>query len=159
MRSEHGRLTLEAKDRAIDVWLPCKHADVVRQITGGKVIRAVHDHVVVSHDLLRVVAGEATFVQFEFDLRINIPQPVTRRCKFAAADVLCSVKNLPLQIGEVDTVEIDKPESSHTSCCQIQRSRGAQTTGANAQNTRGLKSFLSLSSHFGHDEVSRIALQ
>ena len=109
MRSEHRRLTLEAKDRAIDVWLPCKHADVVRQITGGKVIGAVHDHVVVSHDLLRVVAGEATFVQFEFDLRINIPQPVARRCELAAADVLCSVENLPLQIGKIDTVEIDNP--------------------------------------------------
>jgi hypothetical protein len=68
------------------------------------------------------------------------------------------VKNLPLQIGEIDTVEINKPKSSHTGCCQIQRSRRAQTAGANAQNTRCLKSFLSLSGHFGHDEVPRIAL-
>ena len=69
------------------------------------------------------------------------------------------MKNLPLQIGEIDTVEIDKPHRSHTSSRQVQRSRGTQTTGANAQNTRRLKSFLSLSSHFGHDEVPRIALQ
>jgi hypothetical protein len=66
---------------------------------------------------------------------------------------------LPLQIGEIDTVEIDKPKFSHTGCCQIQRSRGAQATGANAQNARCLKSSLSLSSDFGHDEVSRIPLQ
>jgi hypothetical protein len=69
---------------------------------------------------------------------------------------------LPLRRPEgdmIDTVEIDKPKSSHTGCCQIQRSRGAQTTGANAQNTCCLKSFLALNSHFGHDEVPRIALQ
>src|SRR5919108_3575942 len=122
MRSEHGRLTLEAKHRAIDVWLPCKHADIVRKITGGKIIGAVHDNVVVSHDFLRVVAGEAAFMQFEFYRRIDIPQPVARRSQFAAADVLCSVKNLPLQIGEIDTVEIDEPESSNAGCCQVKRS-------------------------------------
>src|SRR5439155_23150047 len=62
MRSEHGDLTLEPKHRAIDVWLPRKHADVVRQIAGGKIIRAIHDHVVVSHDLLGVFAREAALV-------------------------------------------------------------------------------------------------
>src|SRR5262249_37568553 len=119
MWSEHGRLTLKAKHRSIDVWLPCKHADIVRQITGGEIVGAVHDDVVISHDLLRVAAGEAAFVQFEFDLRIDIPQPVARRCKLAAAHVLCSVKNLPLQIGEIDAVEIDDPKGSNAGCCQV----------------------------------------
>ena len=77
-----------------------------------------------------------------FDFRVDVAQPVARRFKFAAADIFCSVKNLPLQIGEIDTVEIDKPKSSHTGCCQIQRGRGTQTTGANAKNTRCLQSFL-----------------
>ena len=69
------------------------------------------------------------------------------------------MKNLPLQISEINTVEIDKPKCSDTGRCQIQRGRGAQTTGSDAQNTRCLESFLSLGSDFRHDEVPRIALQ
>ena len=98
-------------------------------------------------------------MQFDFDLRIDVPQPVARRFQFAAADVLCSVKNLPLQICELDLVEIDNSKSSHAGCCQVERSRGAQAAGTDTQNARGLKSLLSFSSHFGHDEVTRIALQ
>jgi hypothetical protein len=56
-------------------------------------------------------------VQLNFDVWINIAQPVARRFEFAAADIFCSVKNLPLQIGEIDTVEIDEAKFSHTGCC------------------------------------------
>src|SRR5262249_28010634 len=85
--------------------------------------------------------------------------PVTRRFQFAATDVFCSVKNLPLQIGEIDTVEIDKPEGSNASACQVKRSRRTQTAGADAQNARCLESLLSLRRYFGHNEMTRIALQ
>jgi hypothetical protein len=98
-------------------------------------------------------------VQLDFDVWVDVAQPVARRFKFATSNILCSVKNLPLQIGKIDPVEIDKAKCSHTRCCQIQRGRRAQTTGANAQNTRCLESFLPLGSHFRHDEVPRIALQ
>src|SRR4051794_12010060 len=159
MRGEHAGLAFEAKHRAIDVRLARKHADVIRQIAGGEIIGAVHDQVVISDDLLRVGAGEAAFVQLEFDLRIDIQEPVAGRCQFAAADVLCSVKNLPLQVAKIDTVEIDDAERSNAGCCQIKRSWGAEAASANAQNARCLESLLTVRSHFGHDEMPRVALQ
>jgi hypothetical protein len=98
-------------------------------------------------------------MRFDFDLGINIAQSVTRRLQFAAADVLCSVKNLPLEISDIDPVEIDKPEGSHTGRCKIERGRGTQTAGTNAQNARCLKPLLPFGSDFGHDQMPRIALQ
>jgi hypothetical protein len=77
-------------------------------------------------------------MRFDFDLRIDIAQPVACRFQFAAADVLCSVKNLPLKIGKIDSVEIDKSEGSYTSCRQVERNRGAQTASADTQNARSL---------------------
>jgi hypothetical protein len=35
-------------------------------------------------------------MQVDFDVRVDVAQPVARRFEFAAADVFCSVKNLPL---------------------------------------------------------------
>jgi hypothetical protein len=71
--------------------------------------RAVDDHVVIGHNARRVLAGQSALVQLNFDAWVYIGQPVARRFEFAAADIFCSVKNLPLQIGEIDTVEIDSP--------------------------------------------------
>jgi hypothetical protein len=69
------------------------------------------------------------------------------------------VKDLPLQVGEIDTVEIDDPEGSNAGCRQIKRSRGAETASADAHNPRCFKSFLSLYGYFGHDEMPGVALQ
>ena len=58
MRSEYRRLTFKAKYRSIDVGFSTENADVIRQITRGKIVGTVHNHVVVSHDLLRIAAQE-----------------------------------------------------------------------------------------------------
>src|SRR5882724_5959747 len=47
MRCENGGLSIEAKNGAVNIWLARKNADVVRQITRRKIIRAVHDNVAV----------------------------------------------------------------------------------------------------------------
>src|SRR5207302_9900100 len=64
-----------------------------------------------------------------------------------------------LQIGKIDTDEIDNPQGSNAACCQVKRTRGAQTAGADAQNPRRFKSLLSLNGYFGHDEMPGVALQ
>src|SRR5215468_7228628 len=130
MRGEHSGLTLKPKHRAVHIWLSGKNTDVVGKIARGEIVRAVDDHVVLSYDSLRVLAGQSTLVQFDVYVWVDVLQPVARRFKFAAADVFCSVKDLPLQIGKIDTVEIDQPKFSHTCCCQIERRRGAEPAGA-----------------------------
>jgi len=152
-------LTFKPEYRAVDIWLTCKHTDIIGQIARSEIVRAVDDHVVISHNSLCVLTGQPALEQLDFNVWIDIAETVARLFEFAAADVFCSVKDLPLQIGEIDAIEIDEPKLSHTSCRQIERSRGAQTAGANAKNARDLKPLLSFSSHFGHNEVPRIPLQ
>ena len=50
VRRKHGRLALEPKHRAVDIWLPRKNTDVIGQIARGEIIRAVHDHIVVGNN-------------------------------------------------------------------------------------------------------------
>src|SRR5262245_42803802 len=116
MRRKHSGLALEPKHRAVDIWLPRKHTDVVGEIACGEIIRTVNDYVVVSDNSLRILSGQPALVQFNLDLRVDVVQSIARRFKFASANVLCSVKNLPLQIGKIDTIEVDQPKLSHTSC-------------------------------------------
>jgi hypothetical protein len=62
-------------------------------------------------------------VQFNIDFRIDVAQPVPRGLQFAAANILCSMKNLPLQIRKIDIVEINNPDCSRTGRGEIQCSR------------------------------------
>ena len=123
MRREHSRLSFEPEYRAVHIWLAPKNADVVGQIARSEIIRAVHDDVVSGYNLGGVFARETAVMQFDLDLRIDVAQPILRRFQFAAADVFCSVKNLTLQIGKVDVIEIDNTNCSNTGGCEIQRSR------------------------------------
>ncbi len=58
-------------------------------------------------------------MQFEIDVGIEIVQPIAGRFQFASPYVFCSVKDLPLQIGKIDIVEIDQPNRAYARCCQI----------------------------------------
>src|SRR4029077_18779688 len=98
-------------------------------------------------------------VQFCLDLRIDVVQSIPRRLQFAPTDVLCSVKNLPLQIGQIDIVEIDDAEGPDAGGCQIKRGRRSKSSGADAQDARSFESILTLGCNLGHYEVTRVALQ
>ena len=98
-------------------------------------------------------------VQFDLDLRVDVAEPVLRGFQFAAADVLCSVKNLALQVGKIHLIEIDNPDCSDAGCCEIKRGRRPESAGANAQNASCLQPALPLGRNFRHDKMTRVALQ
>jgi hypothetical protein len=98
-------------------------------------------------------------VQFELDLRIDVVQSIPRRLQFAPTDVLCSVKNLPLKIGQIDIVEIDNAEGPDARGCQVKRGWRSKSSGADAQDARSFESILPLGCNLGHDEVTRVASQ
>jgi hypothetical protein len=98
-------------------------------------------------------------VQFGLDLWIDVVQPIPRRLQLAPTNVLCSVKNLPLKIGQIDIVEIDNAERPNAGGCQIKRGRRSKSSGADAQDARSFESILTLGCNLGHDEVTRVALQ
>src|SRR5436305_8688561 len=58
MWRKNAGLSFETKDRAIDVRFAREDADVVREIAGGKIIRAVDHDIVIRDDLRRVLARQ-----------------------------------------------------------------------------------------------------
>ena len=67
------------------------------------------------------------------------------------------MKNLPLQVREVDTVEIDQSDSADTGCCQIQRDRGSETASAHEQDTRRFQAALAHLAHLRQQNVAAVA--
>src|SRR5207249_12121786 len=89
-------------------------------------------------------------------LRIDVTQAVARRLQFAAANILCSVENLPLQIRKIDIVKIDEADRADAGRRKIQSSRRSQTACTDAQNTRRFQTALPRWRDLGHDQMARI---
>ena len=74
-----------------------------------------------------------------------------------AANVVCGVNDLALQIAGVHHVEVDEPEGADAGRGEIEREGRAEPAGADAENARGFQLALALHAHFRQDEVARIA--
>src|ERR1051325_6825435 len=157
MRREHCALSIKAKDRSVDIRLSLEHAYVVRQIARRKIIRAVHDNVVLFDNLTRVRAREPALVQLERNVWVHITQAVPGRFEFLAANILRPVQKLPMEIAKIDIVKIDNPDCADAGRGQVKRRRRAESAGTDAKHARALELALPLWPDLRHHQVPRIA--
>ncbi len=67
------------------------------------------------------------------------------------------MQDLPLQIAEIDHVEIDEADAADAGGREIQAQRRAETAGADEQHARGLEALLPVHADLGHDQVPAVA--
>ena len=77
-------------------------------------------------------------MQFERNVWISFAQTIAGRFQFFAANVLCAMQNLPLQIAQIDIVRIGKSERADAGGGEIKRRRRTEAACADAQNPRRL---------------------
>ena len=118
---EHGGLAFEAEDRAVDVGLAQQHTGVVDQVAGRKVVRAVADNVVGTHDVESVLARERRFVEIHLAVGIDLEDARLGRFDLGLADPAGAMDHLPLQIAVIDDVEVDNAKATHACSGQIQQ--------------------------------------
>ena len=94
----------------------------------------------------------------DFDLRVQRVQLFLRRLQFRPPDIRRRVQNLPLQVAEIDDVEVDQAEGADAGGGEVHRDRGSESTGADAEHFRGLQLPLTVDADLRHDEMPRVAL-
>ncbi len=154
---EHPHLTLEAEDRAVDVRLAEEHAGVVDQVAGGKVVGAVHHHVVGLEELQGVVRGEAGLVGHHVDVGVDLGQALAGCRELRPAHVRGAVEHLAMEVRLVDHVEVHEPQGADPGGRQVEGERRAQAAGSHHQDARGLEPALPLRPHLGEDQVAAVA--
>ena len=80
IRRKNRALSVKPEDRAVDVRLFLKDTDVVGEIAGRKIVRAVDDDVVGSHNFYRVFRGEEAVVEIDLHIRIDLLDCVPWHC-------------------------------------------------------------------------------
>src|SRR5207302_4429774 len=112
-------LPLEPIHAAVDVWNPEQNRGVVDQVAGRKIIGAVDYQVVAPRDLERICGGKSSGVWLETNVRIDVAQAIARGLELGTAYSRRPVQNLALQVGQIDRIEIDKPDRPNSRGCEI----------------------------------------
>ena len=156
--AEDGGLAFKPEDRAVDIGLAQQHAGVVDQIARREIVGAVDDDVVIAEQVEGVLAGQARLVGVDANRRDSAGQTFFGGLNLGPAHVGGGKRNLALQIGEVDDVEIDDSQPPHAGRGQIKPQRRAQSARADHQDFGLGELELPLHAHFGHDQVAAVAL-
>jgi hypothetical protein len=77
----------------------------------------------VRNRLDRVFRGEPGLVGLDLDERIQLVKMRTRGLELGPSDVGSAVDDLALEVGFVDHVEVDDPDSSHPGGREVERER------------------------------------
>ena len=157
-RVEHGRLPVEAEDRAVHVRPAEQHARVVGEIAGGEVVRAVDDHVVLREQRERVLGREPQRVALDEHVGVHRGDPLRGHVDLRAPDVGGAVEHLAVQVRGVDAVEVDDPERAHARGREILRGRAAEPARADQQHARVEQRALTLEADLGQDQVAPVAI-
>ena len=155
---EHRRLALEPEDAPVDVGLVQQNAGVVHQVAGGEVVGSVDHDVVSGNDVQGVVGRQHGFVGLHPDVGIDIQDLLPGGVQLGTTHVLGAVNDLPLQVAEIDGVEVDQPQLPDAGGRKIEAQRSPQAPGPHQQDAGGLQLLLALHADFGHDEVPAVAL-
>src|SRR5262249_21216038 len=133
---DNVHLAFETEDAAIDQRLFQKDTGIVDQVTGGKIVAAVDDHVVVFDEVHHVFAAESLAVGNDVDIGIERLQGLLGRFDLGFADAFFVVQDLALQIGAIDDVVIDDPQGADTGCGEVVGRGGTQAARTHQEDLR-----------------------
>lgn len=153
---EDRGLAVEAVDRAPHVRLVQQHAGVVDQVTGGEVVRAVDDEVVLAEDLHHVLGFEPLFVKDHVDVRVDAQHAVAGGFGLGPADVRLAVDDLALQVRLVDLVELHDAQRAHAGRGQVHERGGAEAARAHGQHLGVLQALLAVHPDVRDDQVAGV---
>src|SRR5207247_4042702 len=110
MRGKNACLALEAEDGAINIWLFQKHARVIGQVTSRKIVRPIHDNVILADQFECIVAAQTDVVKNDLGVWIDALDSVASGLRFGPAHIGGAVQNLTLQVGKIHSIEIDNSD-------------------------------------------------
>ena len=119
---------------------PQQHAGVVHQVAGGEVVGAVDDDVVVGATISSAFCGREPAPRRSRRARAGLMSrdPVARGVELRPADVGGAVDDLPLEVGDIDHVEVDDADAADAGRGQVEAERRAEAAGADQQHADAL---------------------
>jgi hypothetical protein len=126
-------------------------------MTRREIVRAVENHGRACDQLVELVSIDVLLYGNKDHIRIDRSQCHPARRGLGHADSPGCVKDLALQVGQVDPITIDESQRADPGGCEVQRRGGSQATRANDQPVRCAQAVLTLDAELIEEYVTRIA--
>lgn len=95
----------------------------------------------------------------DVDLGIQIEDALARGIELLAPDVGRAVEDLPVQIREIDAIEVDEPDPADPRRREIGRNGAAEASGADDERGAGAESALAFGADLGKGDLAGVAGQ
>jgi len=130
VRCENRGLSFELEDGPVDERLLLKKGRVVGAESSGEIIGAVQDEVIIGQEIEAVSGIETSRVFDDRDVRVDFGEAVPGAGEFRGAVSIRIVKDLAVEIGEVDLVGINETNRADPGGGEVEERRGAEAAGA-----------------------------
>ena len=155
---EGRELAGEFTDGGADQSFLREEAGIGDQEAGGEIVRSVGHDVVAADELLRVVGRQPRGMGFDLHMGVEGARGLGGGVGLGAADVGGPMRDLALQVGQADRVEIDDAERADPRRRQIEDHRAAQPARAHHQHAGRLEARLTGAPHLAQHDVARVTL-
>jgi hypothetical protein len=156
-RVEHGDLSVEADRRPGNQGHVRCDACAIDRVPCREVIAAVEDDAGLGDECAQIVAADPLLDRLDCDFRIDCGEPGCRSGDLRPADVRCCVKDLPLQVGEVDVIGIAQRQRADAGGGQELRGRRPQSADTDHQRAGGRELCLRIRTELGQQDVAAVA--
>ena len=132
-RVEDRELAVEADGGARDEWPAVPHASRVDRLAGGEVVTAIEHHVGLGHQRIETLARQPLGQRHHLDVRVQGADRSLRRHRLGHADAGQVVRDLPLQVGQVDRVAVGDRQAADAGRAEIETCRRTEASRADDQ--------------------------
>lgn len=134
--------------------------EIVEQVAGLKVVRAIDDHIAGFDERAGIASMQILYDRIDSDLRVDGSESLSGGFGFGPglAGIGFIEKDLPLQIGPFDKVTIDEDQMAHASPDEELGAQGPEGAAADDEGGGVAESGLSRAADVGQEHLSMIAV-
>src|SRR5664280_448609 len=154
-----GDLAVEADRRPGDQGLAMADAGDIDGVPGREVVAAVDDDDCIGDQPAELVCADALVERRDVDARVEGGDRERRGHRLWRAHAREIVRDLPLQVGEVDAVAVDERDAADAGAAKIERDRRAEPAGADDEHTGREQPALAVDADVVEQDVARVAQQ
>ena len=153
LRQERCHLPVKHEDGAVHDGLVHQHAEVIDEVARREVVRAVDEDVKLLGDFHGVLGVDVFGDLDDLRVRVDLTDGVLGGVDFGAADVIVSVQELSVQVGDIDVIEINDADLADTGGGKVHGEGGAEPAGPDEEYARVHQLALPHTADLRHDDV------
>jgi hypothetical protein len=133
------------------------HAGTIDCVARCEIVRAIQNDIAFPDQIVQLLLFQPLRKNVKVNVRIQRGKRGSSGLDFARAYRLGAVKNLALQVGEIDVFRIGDGEAAESARREIQRRGTAEAACADDQRARRPQPLLALDPDLGKEDVAAVA--